>query len=346
MLVPFAVVLLSVAGRSGDLVSPSEALVEVREQVRTLKYGPATRSLQALEKRTDLSREDALAFYEMRGLVAGSQGNDAAAEAAFVALLCLDPDFKLKGKPAPKVTTPFLSARSEVRRSGPLELGPAGADRAGRVVEALTFSLRDPRHLVAELAVELVEDGVARTVVVAAAATVRVPVHAEVVSWTATARSALKWTLTAPQAGRSAPAADDTPRAAPAPVVVAPPPSPPPNLALTDDGPRYRPAAYTLLAVGVAALAAGVGFGVSSSSALGSFRAATANGDPVAGLTRAQALELATRADSHAIVANACFVAGGVLAASGLVTWLLGLRGPTVTPIAGGAMGSLEVSLP
>ncbi len=150
-----------------------------------------------------------------------------------------------------------------------------------------------------------------------------------------TVLGALDWTLLEP-----APSRFESPSAAaPAPVaavtaVQPPPPSPPPVVVETPQArPLVHPAAWVLGGIGASALIVGAVFGGQGSAA----RVQAETG----AVSRAEALDLSTRAVRDSTIANVFFVSGGVALAGGVVALLLGLppaKGLALVPMPGGGL--------
>jgi hypothetical protein len=322
-----------------------------RDRVRTLKYAQAAKALKATARLEGLSRAQALEYFELSGIVAASLGDQEAARAAFVKLLALDSGWKLKGRPSPRVTTPFYEARSQVNDQGGLALTYTGAEPNSGPPEALLFSLHNVPALARDVAFTVVEDGVERALVLPASPTLRVPVRGSQVSALGVARTAQRWVLTGAVESTVHEQAD-TPLAAPPlplpePGAAAATAGPPPLAATTASAPSLlRPAAYTALGVAVLAAAVGGAFGIGAQAARGRFLSATSEGGLVTTLTREQALGLEADARAFSVVANACFIGAGVAGVTGVVLWLLGLRAASVTPVGGGAVATFALDLP
>ncbi|MEW5739845.1 MAG: hypothetical protein AB1938_13015 [Myxococcota bacterium] len=106
---------------------------------------------------------------------------------------------------------------------------------------------------------------------------------------------------------------------------LAPPPPPAVEAQKSAGGAWMRPTAIGLGVAGVAALAAGGVFGYLSFDARGKID--NAEKDPngiVTGITEKEAQALDSQARTFAVVANILFVAGGVMAATGLGLFLFG----------------------
>lgn len=296
-----------------------------RAELKALRYPAADKALKAALATSGFSRAEALEYYELKGLVAGGANRGAEARDAFVALLTLDPEFKLKGKPAPRVTTPFFEARTLVKEQGALGVTVEGAPDAQRV-GPVRITVKGSSALVRGLRLELVEGGARREEPLAASGGV-VDVRSRRIVIIVRALGERDWVLF-----ESAPTQLESP-APPAPAP-GPPPSPPlvERPAPVPEA-RFRPLAYGLGAGGAAAIVVGIVFGLQARSA----RELAERG----AVTRAEALELAPRAVREATIANVLFIAGGAALAGGVLTFILGLPPSTqvsLVPLEGGAM--------
>lgn len=301
------------------------ALDQARAELKALRYPAAEKSLKAAANATGLSRAEVLEFYELKALTAAGSNRVPEARAAFTTLLTLDPAFKLKGKPAPRITTTFFEARSAAREQGALEVHLAAQPTSGRV-GPVRITVFDAAKLVRTVVAELETQTGTRSVSVpstggsfeVAEATVAVRV---------TVKGEQDWVLLALEPTRyEAPAA-------PVAAVAAAPEAPATVTQQTATvEPRFRPLAYALAGTGAAALATGLVFGLLAQNA----RTELMRVD----LTRAQALTLAPEAVAKATIANVLFISGGTLLAAGVVTFLLGLPPPpvAVVPVRGGVV--------
>lgn len=295
-------------------------LEDAVQQVKSLEFARAARSLKQAEKTTDLSRDEVLRFYELKGVVSASLGDPEAAKAAFVVLLTLDPSFKFSGKVGPKISTPLFEARS-LSREQPLRLAFQEVTEA-RVVR---FSLAAPAGLVRSVRVSMTEDGVGRTFELPATPTLEVKTRGARVVAKVVLLGDRRWVLTAEESVELGAPPALAAKQSDAPTTITPPPPPPPLLpreapvevSVTSTEPRFRPAAYTLMAVGGAALTAGVIAGVLSTMARNTFATDTT-------LTRADALNLDTRVRRTALIANIGFGAAAALIGTGLLVFFLG----------------------
>jgi hypothetical protein len=282
-------------------------LDQARAELKALRYPAAEKSLKAAASATGLSRAEVLEFYELRALTASGTNRVAEAREAFMTLLSLDPTFKLKGKPAPRITTTFFEARSDALERGALEARVTATPATGRV-GPVQVTIVDAAKLVRSVVAELEEQGATRSVSLPAAGG-PIDVAGNVVTVRVTLKGDHDWVLLTLEPTRFE---------APAPPAVATPVTPPPTISQpVVAAPRFRPLAYTLAGVGIVALATGVGFGLQAQSARTGLQRTE--------LTRAEALALAPQAVQNATIANVLFVAGGALVASGVVTFLLGL---------------------
>lgn len=311
-------------------------LEDALDQLKQLKYGQASKTLEKVHSLRNLSLDEVLRFYELSGIVRASLGDAGRARTSFAKLLRLRPDFALKGRFAPKVTTPFFEAKAISQEQGILrvELEASGFD--GTTVTELTLKCRGGEGWVSELILRLDEDGVEREAMMSCTGSQAVKVRSRRVGATVLARDARGWVLL-----ESGLARFEAPEAPPAPAIEAPllseaMPSPPLPLVATPTPPLIdksaSPAPLRGLTVGLAvagglALTAGA---VSAGVNLDLHRrfrekaAVTDEQGLVTGLTRKQALTLEAAAEQAAVIANVGFIAGGALVASAGVTWLIG----------------------
>jgi hypothetical protein len=313
-----------------SLSSWASPLDDAQKQIKDLQYAQASKTLKKVAAESDLSRDQVLQFYELSGIVAASMGDAKAARESFRRLLLLAPDFALKGRLAPRVTTPFAEARAAAREEPPFTIKVERTRVEGSLVTGLTVQRTGPIGWMKDVALRVDEEGVSREIIVGAAAG-QVTVRGARVTATATARDARGWVLIATE-----PVTFETPRASPAvekPIALTAPPSPPLTVAdVEPEAPRYRPLAIGFGIAGGLALAGGIAAGVAMRGAENQARSATTDSNGVVTtLTRVQALALDEQAHQWATVANIGFVAAGVLVAAGVTTWILG--SPRVTPV-------------
>lgn len=319
-----------------------------------LRYPQASLLLKRVATQRNLSHSEVVRYYELAGIVAASLGDKAKAREAFRRLHLLQPGFVLKGRFAPKVTTPFFEAKAAAKDDGPMAVRLERASVEGGLVTGVVVLQQGPRGWISEVVVALDEDAVERTVTTRAAASQVVPVRGRRVAASARARDAMGWVLLEVPSTTFEVEAPPVVRATPPQLVperpTDPPPPPPTVMAVPEaSAPRFRPLAITLVAAGGLCL---IGGAVASASVVDSrsrFEGALVNGaGVVTGLTRAQALGLEAQAQLAATFATVGFVAGGVLAAAGVTTWFLGNPvQPTVGVLpGGGALFAVEGALP
>jgi hypothetical protein len=322
-----------------------------RTQVKRLQFAAALKSLKALERQPGLTRAQVIELYELEGITHGSLGDRAASEAAFVHLLALEPARQLGSRYSPKVTTPFFQARSKVKEAGALALTLTPKIEAGRVrsVEVRRTGLFR-EQLVRVTAFVREDDAPPRQVLLTWRDDVAVlEVDARQVDVGLRGVSAQDWELYAPEAPQrlEAPVVELAPApplvtAPPAAIVAAPAPA-------VESAPRYRPAAWTLLGVGVASLAVGTGFLVSAANLKSTYdTAATDERGVVVGLTRAEAQALEQTASLHTTLGIALLAAGGAAAIAFGIVWGVGTPRAarvTIAPTQGGAVFALSGAL-
>ncbi|MDP1918650.1 MAG: hypothetical protein Q8L14_20545 [Myxococcales bacterium] len=326
----------------GVLLTVADPLDLAAQQTKELKYAQAAQSLKAAAQLTDLSRERVILFWETRGLVAAALGVPDEAQAAFANALRVDADFKLKGRPGPRFSTPYFEAKTQVKDRGGLSVSliETRGDQESRV---LIFSVSDPTSLVKKLRVAILEDGKLRVVVTDASARVEVPVRGSLVQAGVIALGERDWQLTERLQVRSAmtvasAAPPVAPRAVPAPPASA---GAPPSLAESMTAPPrtvvrsvvdLRPSAWVLLGASVVAASVGVSTGILSRSGREAFATTTFD-------TREAALAADQNVRTMAMLANAGFLTAGVMAVSAAVVWLVAVFGnhTTETPVEGSA---------
>lgn len=331
-----------VAAAIGAASEPS--LDKVRAQMRALDYRGAARTLTALEATARLSHDDVLQYYELSGVVAATMKNAARAREAFKALVNLDPSRKLTGRYTPRVLSSFYEAKASAEGTGPLTL-EATADVEPGAVKQLAFEVRDDvLDRVATVVIHLEQGTGDWKVIELPRSGGSVACQGERARWWAELLNARGWVLqsigdaTTPRQV-AAPAKPAEPEPTPPAADVAPPPSPSPPAAATVStepappppmpSPRFRGAAVALGVVGALGLGAGGVFGYLASSERQRITAAEADADGVVqGLTRQAALGIDRNAQLYALVADVCFAAAGVLAATGVGLFIAGIVWP------------------
>ncbi len=318
-------------------------LAPVQRAMKDLNYAQAKEELgKVLASGATLSRAEVIEFYETTGIVTATLGDAAAAKDAFFKFALLEPAAKLKGRPSPKVSTPFFEAKAAAAEAGALGLsseavGPA-AQRALRVkivgrAEAFAASLS---------AESAPATGASVTKAFPLAPIVDVPCPTAPCQVTLRLLTPQGWELL--RAGPVAvPALGDIPASPPNASTSPSPPTPaasqpPVSVAARAAEPKLRPLAYGLGVSGVVALGAGLVLGLVSNGERQRFaNAARAPDGALEGLTRQQALDLEGTVRGTATGANVAFIAGGVLLAAGVVVWVLGLPPPVVARAGSGA---------
>lgn len=313
--------------------TPSAPLATAEDLVSNLRYADAEKALATARAAPGNTRENLLRILELQGVVAATLGNAPRARGFFQTLLTLDPERKLAGDLPPRVRTPFYEAKGMVSEAKPMLLG---ADADGVRLSADPMSLaKKARFHVREGAGDWTKRDVPLANGVAAHGLG--PGNHE---WWAELLGDADAVLFS--AGSAAAPFVHGAAAAPTvatvePSVVAPPPPPPTVKA--SGGSRTGPLFWACVAGAGATAIGGTIAGVLSRSANSSVDNAAKDGNGVVtGLTQKQADALRSGAKTQAIAANVLFGAAGVLAATGVVVFLV--SGPSgsvaVSPAAGG----------
>ena len=335
----------------------SPELEKAQQLLAQKKYDAALKSIEAAAKKGGLERESLLTLLESRGLAEASLGQTQKAEESFRSVLQLEPKRDLTGKYTGKAATVIAAAKEWFKEHGGIELGPLdpGA-QDGRVKQISLFVKNDPLKLISQVRFYVRKDGGAWKPVEASLANgaAATDVDAEVVEWWAEALSEKKDQLMfLGSAGKP------IKQSAPAPVAVAkvepvkevvkddvPAKEPEKKLTPTEkksderlevqpaaQGSPVRTAGFVVLGVGVAAVAVGTYFGVTSSA-----QRAAVKADIVSGTrSRAELYAADQAAIGSATIANVMFIGGGVAAAAGLVMVIVG-KDVAVVPGAGGGV--------
>ncbi len=353
------VLVLCVAG-----AAHAEAPLEVaKRQVAALDYAAAKKTLAAAEAVEGYSRDELLDLFELEGLVAGSLSDAAGAKAAFLKLLTLDPAHKLKGRLAPRVTTPFFEAKGQVADRGALALTAQAPVVERFLVTAVVFAVTgDAKGWGTKLVVHVKEAGGWR-VVTGAPPTLSAPTKAARVEAWAELRTEKGWVLAvagselapvvaeAPNPPPPPPSAVPVPEpvavqpAGPAPMVVeAPKPASPPA------EPRLRWAAYTLGGLGALGLVGGGLLELNAWQTLDPLERPQRNASGVVtSLTRKEALGAAESARTSAQWAAVSFGVGAGLLVASAVVFVVESPPPVrvaLTPAEGGALFTLQGAFP
>lgn len=344
-------------GASSALADAASLLDKAEAAVRDLEYSEALKSIEAARKEPNNSRATMLRLYELQSLTLATLGQEAKALKAFQALLSLDPDFKLKGKQPPRVTTVFFEARSWIDQNKGLAVRAAGPVFAPGVVKEVKVEItNDPLKLIKEVRFHFMLDGKPKDLDVAVnGVTVTGPVGAPKLTWWAealTERDAVLATI-GDSAAPTSVVAPDAPRAVATKPDLKPQPKVEPTPAVEPvkpaDKPTDEPAIDAwaeapskpatpmapLRIVGIslgagAVVAAGIGvlFGAMANGTAAQITGAERDASGrIVSITRTQALDLDAQQRSQATVANILFVSSGVLLAGGVTLFLLGGEG-------------------
>lgn len=314
------------------LPAMANSLATARAQAKALQYPQAAKTLNQVESERGLTHDEVLEYYEQVAIVSATLGEADRARAAFAKLLALSPEYALKGRFAPRVTTPYHEGKALSREQGgpTATFGPANATTAGVVALTLTCAnLASWRAT--ELEVHLTMGAESTTLSIPAAATVPIPVKGSSVVASAILRDSRGWALLeVPQQRFEA----LTPPSAPMAAVLSPPPFPTtqpalsaskPGPAVAAASPRYRGVALGLGVAGGLALLVGAGAGYITSDLTRQFDTAPVDGrGVVTDLTRTRALQLQEQTREAALAANVGFAASGVLLAAAAGAFFLG----------------------
>lgn len=332
------------------------ALIDKAErELRALEYQAALKSIDAALAQPNNDRATLLKLYELQAVSLATLGQEAKALRAFQSLFSLSPEYRLEGNHPPRVNTVYFEARGWVGQHGGLAAQAADPTLEGGKVKEVRAELRnDPLKLAREVRFHLRLDGREEAIdapLAGGAAAARV--GASTVTWWAELLGERKSVLLEVVSANS-PRTDAAPQpAAPAPVArpdsepVSPPraaESPSAVAAATPPVPGSRVAGLVLAGAGLAAAGAGIGVGVMSAQTRASFEAAERDADgKVIGLTQREALALDARQRTEATVGNVLMIAGGALAATGVVVFAVSFVGGSsvaVSPAGAGAVVS------
>lgn len=320
--------------------TPSGPLATAEDLVSNLRYADAEKALVAARAQPEHPREALLRILELQGIVAATLNNGPKAKAFFQQLLALDPEHKLPGDQPPRVRTPFYEAKGMASEAKPMELVAEAQQTAdgARLEAGLTA---DPLSLGKKARFHVREVGGAWTVkdvplTAGRAAHLLGPGKWE--WWVAIlgdadatlfSRGGDDKPFTAGTGAGSAVAGTATP----------PGLTPPPTTVKSSGGSRTGPLFWACVAGAGATAIGGTIAGVLSRSANGSVENAAKDGNGVVtGITQKQADALRSAAKTQAIAANVLFGAAGVLAATGVVVFLVSTPSGSVavSPAAGG----------
>lgn len=311
-----------------------DRLAEAHDLVDAFQFDKAIKVIETALQQPDLDHDSLVSLYELLAVSLATIEKPAKATAAFQLLLTIDPEHQLSKNLTPRARTPFFEARTQIARLGHASLTPDPIKRTDGLVTELGVTVTDNALLPARAVrfVVAIDGGVARTDVVKLEKGVK---HATVaakgsrVSWSAELlgdRTAVLQKMSR----------DELP---PAPVVVDQPPAAPPLVktpvaVAQKEGPWLRPAGVVLTILGGGALITGAIFGAQSSSARTQLDNASRDASgTITGLNQRQASALDATARSTATIADVLFIAGGTVAATGLLFIIFGGRPDGSTPI-------------
>lgn len=314
------IVLASPAAPAPAATEPAQRLKDARKLVEDLKYEQALKLVTVtLDQAKDMDRDTLVGLYELSAIASAAVDKGSKAKVAFQYLLTLEPDYELSKNLPPRTRTPFFEAKTWL----------SGTKPVGATVEADADEVQVKALKISVTSNDLVP---ARTVRVALVtpggeSTKQLPVQAAPLTVDVGARFA-RYTVEVlgdkgvlfVVSGDAAPVKMDAP-----PVVTEAPP-----VGVTALGPSggrgwMRPTGITLGAAGVAALIGGGVLGFLSTSARNTIANAEKNSaGVVVGITEREAQALDAQARTFALVANVLFVAGGVLAATGVGLFIFG----------------------
>jgi hypothetical protein len=299
------------------------------------KYAEAIKTLVRVRTQR-LDRATLLATLELLGVSYGQQRQPEKAEEAFRVLLTLDPQYALKSDYAPRVMTPFFTAKQAAADAGELSARPGSpVVRDGRV-EALVISVeRDALALVKTARFHVERKPTQELPVTAGLARVTVDPAVERVSWWVELVGANGEQLTS-FGSEAAPLNFEVPKVEPVKVSLpAQPVAPAPTVVASTTTPALTPlrtGALVSLGVGVIAAGVGTGFGLGANASFAAVTGATK--DPngvVVGITEVQSRQLLATGRTDATLANVLFAAAGAAVITAVVLWLVGAPAPSLT---------------
>jgi len=349
-----AVVALALAVLATTAVAANPKLDDAKRLVDDLEMDKAAKALDAAALVPDATRDETLTILALKGIVSATLGQGNKARDAFRELLVLQPDYQLPGDQPPRVRTPFYEAKDWAKKRGALT-STAGVDQQAGLIDTVWVKVeKDELKLVKGVRFHLRRGGADRVVdAPVKAGRAEAKVSATEVAW---------WYEVTGERGRAllevgSAQAPRQEKAAGAPVAVAtlevkkpeepPPPKETPVLQPTvaeEPKPEVKetvhrgwmwPTGWGVLAA--SALTAGVGiiFGAQANATRSTVTNAQTDANGViTGLTQKEAAELEKKAQSQATIANALFITGGVLAATGVTFVVLGSRETAEVAIA------------
>lgn len=300
--------------------SAADRLGDARKLMDELKYEQALKVANAaLDQAKDVDRETLVGLYELAAIASATVEKSSKAKVAFQYLLTLVPDYQLSKNLPPRTRTPFFEAKTWLEETKPIG-ATVTVDADEAQVKSLNIAVTDNALIRARaVRVSLVlpnrED------------TQELPLTNGAASLPVGAKAARYTVEVLGEKGVLLVATGDAETVKPAPVVATTDAPPVGVAAPAPDSSRgwMRPTGIAVGATGVAALAVGGVLGFLSSDARSKIANAEKNADGVVtGLTEREAAALDAQARTFALVANVLFVAGGVLAATGVGLFLFG----------------------
>ncbi len=300
-------------------------LEQARRQLDDLEAEAAIKTLVTVEKQPFNTRQTLEELHLLRGIAFGLLDKPQLVRDAFRWLLLVNPGAQLPKDQPPRVQTPFLEARAWADSNGPFGFEVA-AELEGTDVRWVSVAAKNDVLRLAR-SVRFHVDGKDYDVPFKNDVA-RLAVPGPTVRWWAevlTDELGLLRPIASADAPRTDGGAVEAPPARPDEEVTPTPAAPEPG------GTWRRPLGGVLLGVGAAAVATGAVFGVLSRTARDTVTDAERRDDVITGVTQVEAQRLEAQSVSQAIVANALFIAGGVVAATGLVFVIVG---PDSQPLA------------
>ncbi len=352
-------VLLLILATGAAAQNAQDQLKKARTLAAGNKFAPALKLVDKAMVEPGNDLETTLELLELSGVCNAGLKKAAPAKLAFQKLLSLAPTYVLNRKGPAVVMQSFADAKTGAQT---MNIQPTAPDMSsGKITDVAVEVSADPFKLAKTVlfnyravggkwhtrAVPVVIGRVAAKVdgtdKVEWYATVLGPNDAEVLR-IRNVDSPITHTWRAPAPRAPEPKAADAPRRdEPGPKTAASTssgdPARPPSEALTPDamreppievverGPRPKawvsPLAWGTVGAGIVAGGVGTYFGIQSKNSRAAYTR-DAVGDPVVGLTRARALELESRSQGQATIANTLWVTAGVLVAAGVLVRVLG----------------------
>lgn len=298
--------------------SPNPPLTAAEDSVAQVRYAEAEKQLAVARALPNNTRDTLLRIIELQGIVAATLGQGPRARTHFQQLLSLDPGRKLPDGLPPRVRTPFYEAKGMAAEAK--QMGFTATADGAQLVAKLSA---DPMTLARKVRFHVKPQGAewAVTDKPIAAGSAMLPVMAPTYQWFAELlgeQDAILFETAPLSVGAVA-----------EPVAVAP--------VIAQPAPGARnPAAFVLLGMSGASAIGGVVSGVLSRSNVDRVNNATRDSNGVVtGLTQRQAEGFKADARTQAIAANVLFATAAVLAATGVVVWVVSGRSAKVAVIPG-----------